>query len=70
MKKGLIIGINYIGTKYELKGCIPDAYLMHHLLRRKGYKDIRLLTDYTKEKPSYNNIISSIKKIIITNSIN
>ena len=64
MKKGLIIGINYIGTKYELKGCIPDAYLMHHLLRRKGYKDIRLLTDYTKEKPSYNNIISSIKKII------
>lgn len=43
---------------------------MLHLLRRKGYKDIRLLTDYTKEKPSYNNIISSIKKIIITNSIN
>ena len=64
MKKGLIIGINYKKTKYELKGCIPDAKLMYHLLRRKGYKDIRLLTDDTREKPTRNNIISSIQKII------
>lgn len=64
MKKGLIIGINYIGSKYELKGCIPDAFLIQDLLQKKGYKDLTVLTDLTEIKPTKENIISSIEKII------
>lgn len=64
MKYGLIIGINYIGSKYALQGCIPDALLMKKLLERYTYHKINILTDHTKIKPIKENIIQSIKNII------
>ena len=42
------IGVNYIGTSQELRGCINDAKnLMRFLCERFGYKqdDIVLLSD-------------------------
>ncbi|KZT73594.1 hypothetical protein DAEQUDRAFT_743062 [Daedalea quercina L-15889] len=47
-RKALCIGINYIGTEQELKGCINDAQNMRRFLKQEyGYQedDIVLLSD-------------------------
>lgn len=36
-KYGLCCGINYKNTRYELRGCIPDARAMEINLRRRGF---------------------------------
>ncbi|KAI8810261.1 caspase domain-containing protein [Cladochytrium replicatum] len=55
-KKALLIGINYPGTKAELKGCINDVRNVYRLLTtRFGYKDTRecmlVLTDEGQKDP-------------------
>ena len=48
MKKALLIGINYIGGKAPLKGCINDAHnVANFLVNNYGYlpENIRILTD-------------------------
>ena len=37
--KALIIGINYHGTRAQLRGCINDAKSMQNLLRQNGFPD-------------------------------
>lgn len=47
-RKALIIGINYFGSKNELRGCINDAHnIFNFLTTRYGYSpdDIVILTD-------------------------
>ncbi|OPB45351.1 hypothetical protein A0O28_0075610 [Trichoderma guizhouense] len=47
-RKALLIGINYFGTKAELKGCINDVHnVSAFLVERYGYKreDMVILTD-------------------------
>lgn len=47
-RKALIIGINYLGSKNELRGCINDAHnIFNFLTTRYGYSpdDIVILTD-------------------------
>ncbi|SCW03439.1 LAFE_0G10440g1_1 [Lachancea fermentati] len=47
-RKALLIGINYIGSQNELRGCINDAHNMFNFLTsRYGYRkeDIVILTD-------------------------
>jgi len=61
--KAVIIGINYLGTSKELKGCINDAlatyaYLLENYPITK--KDVRLMTDETVEKPTMRNIKSAL----------
>lgn len=36
-KKALIVGINYVGTGNDLRGCINDAYNMKTLLETQGF---------------------------------
>jgi len=51
VKKAVIIGINYEGTKNELKGCVNDAKNSYKLLTsRYGYspENIRILLDGQK----------------------
>ena len=60
-KKALLIGINYLNTPYELSGCIDDANRMHNLLNSYGFKDIKMLTDLTNQKPTRDNILAEIK---------
>lgn len=47
--KALIIGINYHGTRAQLRGCINDAKSMQNLLRQNGFPDdgshMLMLTD-------------------------
>jgi hypothetical protein len=60
VKKALLIGINYINTRYALNGCINDIQNVQSLLQQKGYSIISL-TDYTTSKPTYNNILQTLK---------
>lgn len=63
MKKALLIGINYIGTRNELGGCINDINnIGNFIIENCDYKveNITKLTDKTEIKPTLKNIIDSI----------
>lgn len=44
MKRALIVGINYVGTGYDLRGCINDANNMKAMLASHGF-DITMLLE-------------------------
>lgn len=65
--RAVIIGINYLGTEYELKGAINDAkhtynYLIENYPITK--KDIVMLTDTSDVKPTISNIKSSLRWLL------
>lgn len=66
MKRGLLVGINYIGTQYELKGCINDVRNINNFLLSIGYlqKNIRRLTENTIQKPTKQNIMTNLKNMV------
>jgi len=54
-RKALLIGINYIGTQNQLRGCINDVLnVKHFIIQRYGFKegDIVVLTDDTQNPAS------------------
>lgn len=63
-KNAILIGINYIGTQYQLNGCINDANNINNLLLLYGFKNIKFLTDNTSEKPTRNNIINEFTSLL------
>lgn len=63
-KYALLIGINYIGSAYQLRGCINDAINMKRCLRNLGYRKIVVLTDNTRIKPTKSNIIRELLKMV------
>lgn len=67
MKKALLIGINYIGSNIELKGCINDVNKMKDLLISSynySENNIKCLTDYTTDKPIKDTIINEFENLI------
>lgn len=63
--KSLAIGINYIGTEYELNGCINDVTNVTDILKNNfNYKENVLMTDNTTMKPIKSNIISQFTKLL------
>ena len=64
--KSLIIGINYHGTRAELRGCINDAKNMQGMLRRNGFPDdgshMLLLTDERSRGREYQPTVENIMK--------
>jgi metacaspase-1 len=44
MKKALLVGINYIGSGHELRGCINDANNMYATLAVAGF-DVEMITE-------------------------
>ena len=67
MKKALLIGINYIGTKHELGGCINDIKnIEKFIIDNCDYRieNIKKLTDETEIKPNRKNIEESISSLI------
>lgn len=45
-KRALIVGINYVGTGYDLRGCIKDAENMRDLISSHyGFTDIKMLLE-------------------------
>jgi len=63
-KNALVIGINYIGTQKQLKGCINDANSISSLLTSEGFTNIKLLTDNTQDKPTKKNIINEFTTLL------
>lgn len=63
--KSLAIGINYIGTEYELNGCINDVTNVTDILKNNfNYKENVLMTDNTTMKPIKTNILSQFTKLL------
>jgi len=64
-KKALMIGINYVGTPYQLNGCINDVASMSAKLRSDyGFTNITTLTDETPVKPTRDNILSEFTNLL------
>ncbi|KAK7405771.1 hypothetical protein VNO78_07380 [Psophocarpus tetragonolobus] len=68
-KKAVLIGINYPGTKAELRGCINDVWRMHRcLIQRYGFSqdDITVLidTDRSYKEPTGKNIRSALSTLV------
>ena len=63
MKKALIIGCNYIGTSYQLQGCINDAINIQTYLKYRYPKcEFKLLRDDVKTAiPTKKNIVSGLQ---------
>jgi len=63
-KNALLIGINYIGTQNELYGCINDTNSIANLLLSRGFKNVKILTDNTSEKPTRDIIINEFINLL------
>lgn len=69
-RKALVIGINYFGSRNELKGCINDARAMAKFLQQKyGYReeDMVVLTDDQRDPrshPTKANIIRAMQWLV------
>jgi metacaspase-1 len=66
-KFALLVGINYKNTEHQLFGCINDALNIKALLQNQyNYENnnIRLLTDDTQMKPTRQNILNELTKML------
>jgi metacaspase-1 len=66
-KKGLCIGINYIGTANQLMGCSSDAIQMRDYLKKNDFDVNVLCDDKTKgefEIPTKENIIKGLFTLV------
>lgn len=69
-KKALLIGINYIGSSNQLRGCINDVQNMQrYLIQGAGYNpgDIVMLTDDSREfvkQPTRDNMIRAMQWLV------
>lgn len=64
-KNALLVGINYTGTQYELKGCISDVNCVKSRLSNQGFNNIDIMTDSTDLKPTRNNILNKFKNLLV-----
>lgn len=68
-KFAVLVGINYKNTPNELYGCINDTKNIQNILQTKyGFKHFVFLTDDTNNKPTKQNILFSLTKLLV-NSI-
>lgn len=68
-KYALLVGCNYIGTDYELNGCINDAIMLRkYLIDKRGYspENITMLRDDNEifSKPTKQNIVNGLNNLI------
>jgi hypothetical protein len=67
VKKACLIGINYIGTENELRGCINDvASIKHFLLTNAQYSSdsLTVLTDQSDVKPTRVNMENAMLNLV------
>ncbi|KAK9473991.1 metacaspase-1 [Dipodascopsis tothii] len=68
-RKALLIGINYLGQKNELRGCINDVKNISAFLKNYGYKteDMVILTDDQQNQrsiPTKDNILRAMSWLV------
>jgi hypothetical protein len=65
VRRALLIGINYIGQKGELRGCHADVNNMNSYLVSKGFQDVKILRDVAgEEPPTRPNMISAMRWLV------
>jgi hypothetical protein len=65
ISSALIVGINYIGTNYQLYGCINDANNMREFVSARGCDKILMMTDRELVKPTKINIIAGLTNLLL-----
>lgn len=68
IKRAFLVGINYIGTPYELRGCINDVEnIKSKLVSSYGYIDANIvtITDNTTLKPTKAVILDQFKNVLV-----
>ena len=65
VKYALLIGINYLDSKYELPGCINDVYEFSDVLRNFKYRERNIIriTDLSIIKPEKDILYSKLEHI-------
>jgi len=64
-KRALLIGCDYIGTEYQLSGCINDVENIQTKLKSQyGFNNIVIMTDNTEKKPTKANILGELKNLL------
>ncbi len=66
LKRALLVGINYINSRYELAGCVNDVLNMKSQLETffPNCNEYKVITDFTEEKPSRKNIIAAFDWLV------
>ena len=65
MRRALLVGINYIGTPYQLYGCINDINNMGSYLQRvRKYDSFIVMTDNSRIKPTRSNILAGFRSLL------
>lgn len=60
-KRALIVGINYVGTGHELRGCINDANNVKAYLETEGFDSIEVMLE---KDATTTNIIAGLKRLV------
>lgn len=63
----VLFGLNYSGSQYELRGCVNDTSIIKNCLTKYcevPANNITIMTDYTSNKPTKNNMINSLKEAV------
>jgi len=64
-KRALLIGCDYVGTQYQLSGCINDVENIQTKLKSQyGFNNIVIMTDNTEKKPTKANILEELKNLL------
>lgn len=66
-RRAVLVGINYVGTKAELRGCHNDVETMKRYLQSQGYEesDMRILMDDgNSEMPTHKNIHAAMRWLV------
>ena len=67
-RKAVFIGINYFGTKAELKGCINDVKNVSRFVREKyEFQEVVTLTDDQSDplyKPTKQNMVNALRWLV------
>ena len=65
VKNALLIGCNYVGSDYELNGCINDVENIQKKLKEQyGFNNVLIMSDNTAKKPTKKNILDEIKNLL------
>ena len=65
MRRALLVGINYIGTRDRLYGCINDVNnIGTYLYTVRKYNSFIVLTDNTAQKPTRANILNAFAALL------
>lgn len=67
VKRALLVGCNYPGSKHKLNGCVNDVHKMHEMLQTHfGFEDFTILidTDPNSEQPTGANIKRRLTELV------